>query len=341
MAPDRNGSERNWPLELECESTFSAMRIHRSVATHVVRAPAKLNLFFEVLGKRDDGYHEIETLMCPVDLYDSLYFTEETGGQVELKCERVRASGYSGEAQRGDIDSGDIDPGNIGLGDLPQGNDNFVVRGVKLLQMRAGIDRGLRMRLVKRIPMESGLGGGSSDAAAALVAANAIWNLGFSLDELRAVAAEIGSDVPFFLGGGAAICRGRGERVEPAAGLGSLSFVVVRPPAGLPTAEVYGHCRPSRAPRCVEPLVRALSHGDMRRVGRLLFNRLQPPAERLSPWIERLRHRFAREDCLGHGMSGSGTSYYGLCRHARHARRVAGRLRADGAGSVFAVRSCR
>lgn len=307
------------------------MRIHRSGVNHVVQAPAKLNLFFEVLAKRADGYHEVETLMCPIDLYDTLYFRQEASGQVELICERVpQSGGLSGTGLSG-----------TGVGEVPEGRDNLVVRAVELVRRRAGVDSGATLRLVKRIPTAAGLGGGSSDAAAALVAANQGWGLGFSPGELAAAAAELGSDVPFFLAGGPAVCRGRGERVEPVAGVGLLSCVVVCPPAGLSTAAVYGACRPARQAESVAPLLGALSRGNMKQTGRLLFNRLQPAAARLSPWIERLQREFAGEDCLGHGMSGSGTSYFGLCRHARHARRVARRLQANGVGNVFAVRSCR
>ena len=123
---------------------------------------------------------------------------------------------------------------------MPEGPDNLVVRAVELVRRRAGVRRGAKLLLVKRIPAAAGLGGGSSDAAAALVAANEGWRLGRSRDELADWAAELGSDVPFFLAGGPAICRGRGERVEPVAGLGALDFVVVRPPEGLSTAAVYG-----------------------------------------------------------------------------------------------------
>ena len=302
------------------------MQIHRSAVGLVAQAPAKLNLFFEVLGKRNDGYHEIQTLMVPVDLYDTLYFREDSSGRVELDCRQVPGIGGLGGYK---------------LGDVPEGRENLVVRALELLRSRAGVRSGASLRLVKRIPAAAGLGGGSSDAAAALAVANRGWNLGWSQPALAELAAELGSDVPFFLADGPAICRGRGERVEPVAGLGALCFVVVRPPVGLATSAVYRACQVPTDPRSPDPLLRALSRGSLAAAGRLLSNRLQPAAEGLSPWIRRLREEMARLDLLGHQMSGSGTCYFGLCRHARHARRVAGRLQANGVGTVFAVRRSR
>jgi 4-diphosphocytidyl-2-C-methyl-D-erythritol kinase len=301
------------------------MHILRTEGGLVIQAPAKLNLFLEVLAKRSDGYHEIETLMCPIGLFDTLHFQEVSNDRLELKCRRV--SGASG-------------PGGRGFCGVPDGPDNLVVRAVELVRRRAGVRRGAELRLVKRIPAAAGLGGGSSDAAAALVAANEGWRLGLSRDELTQWAAELGSDVPFFLSGGPAVCRGRGERVTPVAGLNELSFVVIRPPEGLATAEVYRACRPAVEPKTAWSLVEALQHGDWKLAARRLLNRLLPAAEALSPWAKRLGEAFSELDVLGHGMSGSGTSYFGLCRHARHARRVARLLEARKLGVVFAVQSC-
>ncbi len=306
------------------------MNIHRTATEVVVQTPAKLNLFFEVLARRNDGYHEIETLMCPIDLFDTLHFQEESSGHLELTCQWAIEPGKSNG----------VEPRDTSDRALPASSDNLVVRAVELLRRHASVSLGATMRLAKRIPCAAGLGGGSSDAAAALVAANEGWNLGLPEDELSSLAAEIGSDVPFFLAGGAAICRGRGERISPVADMGGLHFVVVRPPAGLATADVYAACRPAEEPKTINPLMEALAARDTRETGRLLFNRLQEAAESLSPWISRLGDRFGAEDVLGHGMSGSGTSYYGLCRHASHARRVARRFQACSVGSVFAVRSC-
>jgi len=298
------------------------MQIHRDAVEIVIQTPAKLNLFFEVLGKRSDGYHEIETLMCPITWYDTLCFRDSSSEELELECQwGLAASGGSGFAE------------------VPRDGKNLVLRAAELVRRRTGTTRGARIRLIKRIPSAAGLGGGSSDAAATLVAANLGWELGLSMPELASLAAELGSDVPFFLNRGAAVCRGRGEQVETMPGLGLMNFVVVRPPEGLATAAVYGVCRPAASPRPLEPLLDALRQGNVRQVGRLLFNRLQEAAEQLSPWIARLGRLLADEDCLGHGMSGSGTAYFGLFRSACQARRVARRLQARNVGCVVAVRS--
>jgi 4-diphosphocytidyl-2-C-methyl-D-erythritol kinase len=302
------------------------MHLFRSGSLLVVQAPAKLNLFFEVLARRKDGFHEIETLVYPIDLYDTLFFREDSGGQVTLGCDTSFGSRW---------------PDGPELGSLPAGPNNLVVRAVELLRREAGVGTGAMMRLIKRIPVAAGLGGGSSDAAAALVAANTCWDLGWSRAELSRLGAELGSDVPLFLAQGPVVCRGRGECVERAFGVGMMHFVVVRPPAGLSTAEVYQHCEPARQPRHLKPLLEALVRGDLARSGRLFFNRLEVPAARLSPWIERLRQELDGMDCWGHQMSGSGSCYFGLCHHARHARRVARAIQARGVGVAFAVRGSR
>ena len=305
------------------------MNVHRLAAGVLVHSPAKINLFFEILGKRSDGFHEIETLMAPVDLCDTLVAVDEPKGDIHLD-----AAWAAGDRVAGDGAAGD---GAEALGELPPSENNLAYRAADLLRRRAGIDRGIRMSLVKRIPSAAGLGGGSSDAAAALLAANAVWGLAWSREALAELAAELGSDVPFFLGRGAALCSGRGERVEHVAGIGTLHLVIVRPPEGLSTAAVYGRASVPAEPRHALELINALRQGDERRLGELIYNRLEGAAEKLSPWIGRLRHELAADDCLASRMSGSGSAYFGICRHARHARRVARRLAARGLGRVYAA----
>ena len=315
------------------------MEVQRLAAdTIVIHTPAKLNLLFEVLGKRADGYHEIVSLMCPISWYDTLTFCPSADGRLDLRC---RSATLPCPTSKKEKENRQIAQSTAAADRLPLGAHNLVVRALDTLRRRCGLSQGANVQLTKRIPLAAGLGGGSSDAAAALVAANLGWDLHLSGRELAEAAAELGSDVPFFLAGGAALCRGRGEQVEPLALPGAWHFVVVRPADGLSTAAVYGVCQPAEEPHSPRPLVEAIKRGDPRELGRRLFNRLQPAAAGLSPSIGRLHDAFAALDCLGHAMSGSGTAYFGLCRHARHARRLARRLRAAGWGSVAAVQSCR
>ncbi len=303
------------------------MYVRRRGTLVEVETPAKVNLFLEVLSRRADGFHEIETLMVPIGLYDRVSLAANSTGTLGLTCRW--AHGVEGYRTRHAL-------GGTGVWEaLPANADNLALRSLMLLRQQSGVQAGADVMLVKRIPAAAGLGGASSDAAAVLAAANIAWGLDWSRQQLAEVAAQLGSDVPFFLQAGACLCRGRGERIERVSGCMPLHLVVVRPPGGLATAAVYRACSPAAQPQRAEALVAAARDGDTAQVGRLLFNRLQEAAERLSPWIGRLRNAFGQLDCLGHQMSGSGTSYLGLCRHAGHARSVAARLRAAGWGAVF------
>jgi 4-diphosphocytidyl-2-C-methyl-D-erythritol kinase len=206
------------------------------------------------------------------------------------------------------------------------------------LREHTGTTREARIELVKRIPMAAGLAGGSSDAAATLWGLNRLWNLGLSMDELMALGSRLGSDIPFFLcSTSAAICRGRGEIVEPLPLRARFWFVIARPPSGLSTADVYRHCRPSAIPWSAPQLADHLAGGRLQAAAGLFHNALQGPAERLNPDVTRLKTAFARQPFAGHMMSGSGTSYFGMCRSRRQARQLAARLKATRLGDVFVV----
>jgi len=280
-----------------------------------VLAPAKLNLFLETLGRRDDGYHEIETLMVAVDLYDTLSVSDDGAGGIVLRCD---------------------DP------TLPTGDDNLVVKAARRLRAATGCRRGASIDLHKVIPAQAGLAGGSSDAAAALVALDRLWDLRTPPGRLDAVAAEVGSDVAFFLHGPASVCRGRGERVEPVTAGRAWHFVLVCPPEGLGTAEVFGRLRLPDRPRPVGPSLEALAGDDPAALGRTLFNRLQPTAESIRPALRRVGDALAalRPGLLdGHLMSGSGSAYFGLARDRDAATDAARRLDTLGLGRVRVV-SC-
>ncbi len=294
----------------------------RSITVRVL-APAKLNLFLRVLGKRPDGYHELETLMLSVGLYDTLTLTDGADGELRLAC-------FDGAPRRRDVRR-----------ELPgAGGDNLVLRAAELLRNKTGCPRGARIELVKRIPMAAGLAGGSSDAAATLLGLNRLWQLGLSATELQLLGAELGSDIPFFLGSSpAAICRGRGEIVEPVPLPGRFWFVIARPPAGLSTAEVYRHCRPSSVTWCAADVVKHLARGRLMSAAGLFHNALTEPAERLSGDVTRTKAAFARQPFAGHSMSGSGSAWFGLCRSKPQAFHLAARLKAARLGDVFVASS--
>lgn len=278
-----------------------------------VLAPAKLNLFLEILGKRPDGYHELESLMVAVNLHDRLSFADDASGAVALTCD---------------------DPA------LPTGPDNLVVRAAERLRNATGCRRGVRVELRKEIPAQAGLAGGSSDAAATLVALDRLWQLRTPPDRLGQLAGEIGSDVAFFLRTPVAVCRGRGEKVEGVMLRQTLHFVLVCPTVGLSTADVYRHLIPPERPRPIGPILDALAQEGPAALGRSLFNRLQPTAESLRPALARVRDALADLDPLlleGHLMSGSGSAYFGLARDRGAADEAARRLETLDLGRVRVV----
>jgi 4-diphosphocytidyl-2-C-methyl-D-erythritol kinase len=199
----------------------------------------------------------------------------------------------------------------------------------------SGCRRGAAIRLVKRIPLAAGLAGGSTDAAATLAGLNRLWRLGLSPAELASLGAQLGSDVAFFFSTPAAWCTGRGERVEPLPLGRPLWFVLVSPPFGLSTAEVYRGVTVPDRPETGEAIRQAAQTGDVEEVGRRLHNRLQAAAEGLAPAVADVHARIRQLSPAGQLLSGSGSTLFALCRDHREALRVARGLRsAEGIGSV-------
>jgi 4-diphosphocytidyl-2-C-methyl-D-erythritol kinase len=179
-----------------------------------VRAYAKINLTLDVIGHRTDGYHELATVMQTVDVHDTLCLTTNGDGSVRVDCTRPDLSN----------------------------EENLAAQAARLVRERFALSQGILIELRKRIPVAAGLGGGSSDAAAVLLALRQWWRLPLSLLELQALAATLGSDVPFFLTGGLALCEGRGERVTPLAALWPSSIrwlLLLKPAIGIATASVF------------------------------------------------------------------------------------------------------
>jgi 4-diphosphocytidyl-2-C-methyl-D-erythritol kinase len=290
------------------------MHLLRYLNEVVVWAPAKVNLFLEVRGKRPDGYHDIATLMLAIRLYDTVVLRDAPDGGLHLEC-------YQRE--------------------LATGPDNLVLRAARLLQERTGATKGCRIRLVKRVPLAAGLAGGSSDAAATLLGLNRLWQLGLSREELAHLGAELGSDVPFFFYAPAAWCTGRGEVVERIPIRHSFELVLLCPRFGMATADVYRRVQVPAAPRSGADLRASLGEGRPDEVGPLLFNRLQAAAEALDGRLTKYAHRLAELRPAGQLLSGSGSTLFALCRSAAEAARLVDELKQETTDySVFSVRSC-
>ncbi len=293
------------------------MWIQREGYSVRVWTPAKVNLFLEVLGRRSDGYHDLNTLMVTVGLFDTLHFREQASQDIYLTCDH---------------------PG------LSVGPENLVHRAARLLRERFDIRSGVAIHLAKRIPTEAGLAGGSSDAAATLAGLNRLWRLGLRPEQLATLGAELGSDVAFFFHGPAAWCTGRGEIIEPMT-LGSrLYLVLCCPRVGLSTASVFRALRLDGPPRDGGAARRAAEKGDIADLGMNLYNRLEEPAMRLCPEVAGWRERLARLRPAGARMSGSGSTLFALANDAaealRLARALASQQEAGCQARVFVVRSC-
>jgi 4-diphosphocytidyl-2-C-methyl-D-erythritol kinase len=239
-------------------------------------APAKINLYLRVLGRREDGYHELVTVLQTVELCDTL--------RLRLRA-RAPDAPPGGPDVRLALDSGPAPDAR----DVPAGADNLVVRAALALLAQAGAtgDVGLDLALHKRIPAGGGLGGGSSDAAAALHGLNLLLGAPCESATLQRLAGRLGSDVPFFLHGGTALCTGRGERVEPIAAPAPFPLTLYVPPFGTRTPDVYaalsaGPVVPA-APSELRALREAIAGADAARLHALHRNDLQRAASTVQP----------------------------------------------------------
>lgn len=261
------------------------------------KARAKINLTLDVLGRRPDGYHEVEMLMQTIDLCDFLSFREMAGGEIRLHCT---------------------------VSFVPVDERNLVYRAALALQDAAGVRRGAAIEIDKRIPVAAGLAGGSADAAAALRGLNDLWDLGFTLDELAVIGARVGSDVPFCVYGGTAVARGRGERIERLTESASLWVVLAKPAIAVSTADIYSALRIpeiARRPDLPEVLA-AVRTGNLDRLAAATCNVLEPVTSRLFPEVPRVIEQMRRLGSPVVMMSGSGPTVFALFEREQKARRV-------------------
>jgi 4-diphosphocytidyl-2-C-methyl-D-erythritol kinase len=273
-----------------------------------VPAPAKLNLFLHITGRRPDGYHLLQSVFMLVDWWDVLHFELRSDGQVTRE---------------------DLTPG------LHLPADDLTVRAARLLQQSTGCSLGVHIGLDKRLPAEAGLGGGSSDAATCLIALNRLWGLRLTRPQLAALGLQLGADVPFFIGGRNAWVEGVGEQLTPVS-LPASRFVIVKPPGGASTQRIFSapELKRDRSPATILGFAADdATETSMCQIQTILdttHNDLQPVAQALCPdvghciqWLE------------GHGlqgrMTGSGTAVFAQLRH---------RPDLSGAPSDWLIREC-
>ena len=261
-----------------------------------IRARAKVNLGLEVLGRRPDGYHELRSLLWAIDLADWVT-VEALADGIALECDA---------------------PG------VPESPDNLAWRAADLVRREAGVEAGVRIRIVKAIPVAAGLGGGSADAAAVLVGLVRLWDLRLSAAQLHALATRLGTDVPFFLGRGPAVASGRGERLRTVAAPPTVPLVVVNPGFPLSTREVYARLQPRdfSAGAHVRALVSALECGVAALAARV-FNGLEGAVSGLWPGLAEVKTALREAGALAALMSGSGPTVIGIARSRSAALRIA------------------
>ncbi len=252
----------------------------------LVRAPAKINLVLLVAGKRDDGYHELETVMAKIDLFDTLLLEPSTGPGVDLTCR--------------------------GKADLSNGPDNLIHKAANAVFAHLGREIPVRITLNKRIPLGAGLGGGSSDAAATILGLNEFAKLGLSPETLLQIGATVGSDVNFFLGGPQAFCTGRGETISEIPKIFAFRAILMLPKLHTSTKMVYERYVHDAAQyaRQHDRLAAFLRRSDLESAAQMAVNMLEPSCFALHPELEKLK---ASVESLGLGrvtLSGSGSALY-------------------------------
>ena len=252
-------------------------------ALYDVAAPAKLNLFLHVTGKRADGYHLLQSVFMLINWCDTLHFALRTDGQITRE---------------------DLNPGEASAARLPA--DDLTVRAAKALQRASATTLGVHIGLHKRIPAQAGMGGGSSDAASCLLALQRLWGVRLPPSELNALALQLGADVPFFLSGGHAWVEGIGQKITPIL-LPAARFVVVKPAAGLATRDIF------QAPLLKRDTETATLHGFATRTDDELFkfgkNDLQPVAQQLCAPLSQSLDWLAGQQLDGR-MTGSGSAVF-------------------------------
>lgn len=268
-----------------CNEKASVAAVTESIIT--LPAFAKINWRLRVLGKRADGYHELETVLQTISLRDTITFAVTDEKQITLTCDERS---------------------------LPSDDTNLVSRAATALQSRYGVSGGAHIRLQKRIPIQAGLGGGSSDAAVTLIGLSYLWETGASIAELLDLAAELGADVPFFLYGGTAQGAGTGTQIVPTLDVGTTFLLVLKPNAGISTARAYESLNaPSLTTLASDTMLSSsLRAPDRDKIIEAAENDFAAVVFQLEPEIERAKAALIKSGAQGALLAGSGSAVFGI-----------------------------
>ncbi|CAK7087313.1 4-(cytidine 5'-diphospho)-2-C-methyl-D-erythritol kinase [Tissierella sp.] len=251
----------------------------------VLESYGKINLGLDVLYKREDGYHEINTIMQQISLSDTLIM-REIKEDIELDCNNK---------------------------ELPLDSTNLVYRAWKKMQEKTGINKGIQINIHKKIPIAAGLAGGSANAAAVLKGLNQLWGLNLSEEELREIGIEIGADVPYCIMGGTALAEGIGERLTKIKSFKDKDILLVNPGIGVSTTEVYGNLRLNKELRMdVEKIISSIERDDIKSVADNITNVMEEVVMEKNPIISEIKKDMVSYGALGALMSGSGPTVFGL-----------------------------
>lgn len=282
---------------------------------HVVaRAPGKINCYFRVGPPREDGYHDVASLYVAVSLFEEIEATLREDGELQLRLDESCTVVSEPET-------------------FPLGPGNLVHQAAELLREHTGTTLGADLNIIKRVPIAGGMGGGSADAAATLVACNELWQTGLDREELGRLGVRLGADVPFALMGGAAIGLGVGDQLAPLLTRAQTDWVLIPASYGLSTPRVYAMLDRLRAgqdiavPQEVDPdVIQALMASDVEALSRLLVNDLTQASLALAPELGAVRDLAEGAGALRAMVSGSGPTLALLVRDAGHAEQVMAQL---------------
>lgn len=251
----------------------------------IMESYGKINLGLDVLYKREDGYHDITTIMQQISLSDTLVISE-IKEDIKLDCDNK---------------------------EVPLDSTNLVYSAWKKLQERTGVNKGINVKIYKKIPVAAGLAGGSTNAAAVLKGLNELWSLGLSKKELMDIGAEIGADVPYCIMGGTALAEGIGEKLTEIKSFKDKNILLINPGIGISTAEVYKSLRLNKQPRMnVKKIISSIENDNIESLANNMTNIMEEVVIEEIPIISEIKKDMIMYGALGSLMSGSGPTVFGL-----------------------------